>query len=82
MNNNTPLMNAGSTLKFGCYAHLPGSGPKDQVCSRCTFQEPDKTKFICAKYQTLTGRKGKPIYPGSPSCRYFEAKPPFNSPKG
>jgi hypothetical protein len=82
MNNNSPLLNAGSTLKFGCYAHLPGTGPFGQTCSACNLQVPDKSKFVCSKYQKLTGRKGKPISTGSPACKYFEPRPAFNTVKG
>jgi hypothetical protein len=40
---------------------------------------PDGNRFVCAKYRALAGRKGSPIDPGSPACRYFAARPAFNA---
>jgi hypothetical protein len=78
MLNTMPLLNVNKTAKLGSYASFPGSGPVGSFCSGCALQVPDKSRFVCGKYQSLTGRKGSPISPGSPSCRYFLSRPPFN----
>ena len=82
MNNNAPLLSVDKTAKHGNYAHFPASGPFGETCSRCAFQVPDRAKFVCSKFQKLTGKKGKPIDPNKAACRYFEPRPAFNSVKG
>ena len=81
MENNFPLLNADRKNRMGGYATFPGTGPHGSKCSGCIHQAPDKARFVCAKYQALTGRTGSPIDPGSPACRYFEARAAFNSQK-
>lgn len=82
MNNTTPLLNSGSTVKLGNFAGIPGSGPTGTVCSGCSRLEADGSRFRCGHFQVLTGRKGKHISPAAASCRYFEQRPAFNSTKG
>ena len=48
------------------------------VCSKCTLLLPDGSRFVCGKYAEMMGRKGRAISPGSPACRYFIQRPPFN----
>jgi hypothetical protein len=79
MNNNTPLLNVGGKAQLGSFAALPGTGPTGEVCSRCSLLTPEGSRFVCAKYRALTGRKGKPISPGSACCRYFEQRKRFNA---
>lgn len=80
MLNNYPLLDTEKTARLGCYASFPGSGPSAATCSGCAFQSPDKAKFVCDKYQALTGRKGKPISPATAACRYFTARRTFAAP--
>jgi hypothetical protein len=82
MINDTPLWSASAPAKYECHAAFPGSGPTGEICSRCALLQPDKSKFVCSKYQQLVGRKGKPISPNSFACRYFQKRPSFNQPKG
>lgn len=79
MNNNSPLLNPDRRATLGNYAALPGSGPSGTVCSGCSHLEPQGSRFICGKFQSITGRKGKPVISASASCRYFSARPTFNS---
>jgi hypothetical protein len=79
MENNLPLLNVGGKARMGCYAAFPGTGPRGARCSGCAHQCPDGSRFVCGKYKALTGRKGSPIDPGSPACRYFAARPAFNA---
>jgi hypothetical protein len=79
MISNTPLLNVGGKAQLGCHAALPGSGPAGEVCSRCTLLTPEGSRFTCAKYKALTGRKGKAISPASSACRYFDPRRAFNS---
>jgi hypothetical protein len=79
MENTHPLLNVGGKAKMGCYASFPGTGPQGARCSGCAYQSPDGTRFVCGKYRALTGRKGGPIYLDSPACRYFAARPAFNT---
>lgn len=74
MLNNYPMLDTDKTARLGCYASFPGSGPASATCSGCAFQSPDKAKFVCDKFQALTGRKGKPISPATSACRYFAAR--------
>lgn len=74
MENRTPLLDMGRKNQMGCYAGIPGTGPTGAICSGCTFLVPDGSKTVCAKYQRLTGRKGKPITGNSSACRYFEQR--------
>ena len=78
MINNTPLLDIGGKVQLGCHAHLPGTGPTGAICSGCVLLVPAGSKFLCSKYQRLTGRKGKPISPSSSACRYFEQRQRFN----
>lgn len=80
MLNNHPILDTDKTAKLGCYASFPGSGPMGATCSGCSFQAADRAKFVCSKFQALTGRKGKPISPATSACRYFKERPPFNAP--
>jgi hypothetical protein len=77
MENNTPLLETGRKSQMGCYAALPGTGPTGAICSGCVLLVPDGSKFVCSKYQRMTGRKGKPIIPNTSACRYFEQRPSF-----
>ena len=79
MNNNYPLLNVGAKARLGNFAALPGTGPKGAVCSGCARLTPDGSKFVCEKYRTLTGRKGRAISPGSSACRYYDHRRVFNS---
>ena len=79
MENNLPLLNVGGKARLGAYASFPGTGPRDARCSGCAYQSPDGSRFVCGKYKALTGRKGGPIDPSSPACRYFAARPAFNA---
>ena len=79
MLNNYPMIDTSKPARPGSYAGFPGTGPAGEVCSRCRLQTADRAKFYCSKFQTLTGRRGSAISPGSPACRYFEARPAFNS---
>jgi hypothetical protein len=79
MENNLPLLNVGGKARMGCYAAFPGTSPLDARCSGCAHQSPDGSRFVCGKYKALTGRKGGPIDPSSPACRYFAARPAFNA---
>lgn len=81
MNNNSPLLNPDRKASFGNYAALPGSGPSGTVCSGCSHLKPHGSRFTCGKFRDLTGRNGKPIISASASCRYFSARPSFNSTK-
>jgi len=74
-----PLLNVSGKARMGCYATFPGTGPHGSKCSGCIHQAPDKSRFVCAKFRVLTGRKGSPIDPSSPACRYFAARPAFNA---
>src|SRR3954465_4720479 len=49
------------SISLGNYAGIPGTGPADTVCSGCTFLEADGSRFLCAKYRTMTRRKGQHI---------------------
>jgi hypothetical protein len=82
MNNTYPLLNVGGKAQLGNFAALPGTGPAGSVCSGCSLLTPDGSRFVCGKYRVLTGRKGKPISPGSAACRYFQQRPAFNATKG
>ena len=77
MENTYPLLNVGCKARMGCYAAFPGTGPRGARCSGCAYQSPAGSRLVCGKYKTLTGRKGAPIDPGSPACRYFAARPAF-----
>jgi hypothetical protein len=77
MENLFPLLNSGGTAKLGCHAAIPGTGPSGQICARCSLLTADGSRFVCDKYRTLTGRKGKPISPNSAACRYFEQRRAF-----
>jgi hypothetical protein len=77
MENLFPLLNSSSTAKLGCFAGIPGTGPKGSICAGCSLLEPAGSKFVCDKYQQLTGRKGKPISPNSSACRYFSQRRSF-----
>ena len=79
MENNLPLLNVGGKARMGCYAAFLGTGPQGARCSGCAHQSPTGSRFVCGKYKALTGRKGSPIDPGSPACRYFAARPAFNA---
>jgi hypothetical protein len=79
MNNAVPLLDADRKVQFGCYAHIPGTGPAGEVCSHCALLVPDRSKFVCGKYQRLAGRKGKPISPNSSACKHFEMRKRFNA---
>jgi hypothetical protein len=79
MENTFPLLNVGGKAKTGCYAGFPGTGPHGSKCSGCFHQAPAGNRFICGKFAALTGRKGSPINPSSPACRYFSARPAFSS---
>lgn len=81
MENDSPLLSADRKSQLGCFAAIPGSGPADEICSRCAMLEPVKSKFVCGKFQQLTGRRGKPISPNSAACRYFQQRKAFNSPR-
>lgn len=74
MENKTPLLDMSRKNQMGCYAGIPGTGPTGAICSGCTFLVPDGSKTVCAKYQRLTGRKGKPITGNSSACRYYEPR--------
>lgn len=82
MENTYPLLNINGKAALGNFAALPGTGPSGSVCSGCVALLPDGSRFVCGKYQRLTGRKGKPISPSSSACRYFDPRPAFNSTKG
>lgn len=82
MDNTAPLLNCDRKVQLGNYAGIPGTGPASTVCSGCSRLEADGSRFRCGHFQVLTGRKGKPISPGSASCRYFTARLAFNSSKG
>ena len=79
MLNDMPLLQNERRVQLGCYAHIPGSGPRGEICSRCAMLAPDGSRFVCDKYRTMTGRKGKPISPNSSACKYFVARRAFNS---
>lgn len=79
MENTYPLLNVGGKARMGCYAAFPGTGPQGARCSGCAHQAPDGSRFVCAKYKALTGRRGSPIDPNSPACRYFAARPAFSA---
>jgi hypothetical protein len=79
MENNYPLLNVTGKAKLGSYATFPGTGPHGSKCAGCVHQKPAGARFVCSKYTALTGRKGTPIDPGSPACRYFVARPAFNA---
>jgi hypothetical protein len=78
MINNMPLLENDRKPQLGCYAHLPGSGPAGEICSRCSFLTPQGSRFVCFKYRTMTGRVPKPISPNSSACKYFTARRRFN----
>jgi hypothetical protein len=79
MENNQSLLNADRKNRLGCYATFPGSGPHGSKCCNCAHQAAQGAQFICSKYSVLTGRRGAPIDPGSPACRYFSTRPAFNA---
>jgi hypothetical protein len=79
MENTYPLLNVNGKVRLGAYASFPGTGPRGCRCSGCLHQCPDGSRFVCARYKALTGRKGGPIDPGSLACRYFAARPAFNA---
>ena len=74
MKNRHPLPATGHAARPGCYAALPGTGPAGARCSGCVLLVPEGSKFVCAQYRRLTGRKGKPISPDTDACRYFERR--------
>lgn len=74
MENRTPLLDTGRRNQLGCYAALPGTGPAGAICHGCVLLVPEGSRFVCSKYQRLTGRKPKPISPSSSACRYFEQR--------
>ena len=78
MINTAPLLNVGGKAQLGCHAALPGTGPTGAVCSGCSLLTPDGSRFVCGKYRSLTGRKGKPISPASSACRYYDHRRAFN----
>lgn len=80
MLNTMPLLSINKTAKLGSYAGFPGSGPIGATCSKCALQVADRSRFVCSKYQALTGRKGSPISPARSACRYFQERPAFNAP--
>lgn len=82
MNNTYPLLSVGSKAQLGNFAALPGTGPTGEVCSRCAMLEAVGSRFVCGKYQKLTGRKGKPIGSNSSACRYFDQRRAFNLTNG
>jgi len=75
MENDRPLLDASARARLGCYAAFPGTGPPGARCSGCAYRSPDGLRLVCGKYRALTGRRGAPIDPGSPACRYFVARP-------
>lgn len=77
MLNNFPLLNSDKVTKLGNYAGIPSTGPHGTVCSGCSFLQPEGSRFVCFKFSEITRRKGKPISPGSASCRYYSARPTF-----
>jgi hypothetical protein len=81
MENTLPLQNSSGVAKFECHASWPGGGPSGEICARCALLAPAGSKFVCSKFQALTGRRGKPISPNSSACRYFTQRPAFNSAK-
>jgi hypothetical protein len=66
------------TTPIGCYAALPGSGPANEICARCSLLAPDGNRFVCGKYQALARKKARPISPNSSACKYFEPRRRFN----
>jgi hypothetical protein len=77
MKNDSPLLSAVNKISLSNYAGIPGTGPVDAVCSGCTFLEADGSRFLCAKYRTMTGRKGQHIRSDTPACRYFQQRRTF-----
>lgn len=67
---------------IGCYAALPGTGPANEICARCSLLTPDGSRFVCGKYETITRKKARPISPNSHACKYFSARRAFNSTRG
>ncbi len=78
MNNTAPILDYNGRPKMDCHAHFPGTGPSGEICARCVLLVPEGSKFLCSKYQRLTGRKPKPISPNSSACKYFELRRRFN----
>lgn len=78
MLNDFPLLNSEKTVKMGNYAGIPGTGPKGAACSGCAKLQAEGSRFVCAKFQELTRRKGKPISSGTAACRYYSARLSFS----
>jgi hypothetical protein len=78
MENNYPLLSVNGKAQLGCHAALPGTGPIGSICSGCVLLVPQGSKFVCGKYQRMTGRKPKPISPNSSACRYFQPRRRFS----
>jgi hypothetical protein len=78
MDNMFPATNRVRTTPIGCYAALPGTGPANEICARCSLLAPEGSRFVCGQYQAITRKKGKPISPNSPACKYFVARRRFN----
>lgn len=79
-------MNESKPLQHGCYAHLPGTGPRDTTCFGCENCKPKEsrtggvTRYFCSKWVDIKKAMGtpkpvaKPILCATPSCKYFEKR--------
>ncbi len=63
--------------KFGGYAYIPGTGPKDKKCRDCAHFWEKGVKYRCQKWKQLAG-KGcaisacPPINKYEAACKYFD----------
>jgi hypothetical protein len=69
-------------VRHGCHAGIPGTGPRQDICTRCRWLLRDRARCFCTTYRSLTGRDGSPIDAGSPACRHFGRRPSITRPKG
>jgi hypothetical protein len=78
MENMFPTTSPVRKTPIGCYAAIPGTGPANEICARCSLLAPSGSRFICGKYQAIAHKQAKPISPNSPACKYFAARRRFN----
>jgi hypothetical protein len=53
-------------------AHFAGTGPQGTTCDACAHLTPRYR--LCRQYERMSGRRGTPLPPAQPSCRYFTVR--------
>ena len=66
-------------MKYGGYAHFPGTGPHGTHCLRCVYKKRSGKGVHCLKWIELmkfTGacKNAPKIDSASPSCKYYEER--------